>query len=354
MRQLFSTSESDPSAVGGIPPEREKEISWSLMTSNEALQARSNRSPSLQPQGTPIKKISSKQGKLLAQLEAAERDSAAANACRNDLRSVISPPEEKLSFANTSRPQASAGHSDEVPDSNSAANTPGLNKSLGSCGAGILLSDMAALRRNKQLSRLTFSISDGTPSLLTDSSMLAITISTSARSSLSASKYSSVPHGYLPINDSTALEDRDMFSMDHRIPLGEAGHLWYLSIGIDWLADKDSRGTMLTGMLSVMETFPLMIDGFQLHPLAAESSLPVLTSNQADKGFPQSAIMMFRYFHVKNKMNFKGAPQAANETTATSPNKYDDDADFKPSNTLWGTVKVRAKENVKEAVESLS
>jgi hypothetical protein len=66
MRQLFLTSESDLSTVGGIPPEREKEISWSLTTSNAALQARSDGSPSLQPQGTPIKKISSKQGKLLA------------------------------------------------------------------------------------------------------------------------------------------------------------------------------------------------------------------------------------------------------------------------------------------------
>jgi hypothetical protein len=66
MRQLFSTSESDLSTVGGIPPEREKEISWSLTTSDAALQARSNGPPSLQPQGTPIKKISSKQGKLLA------------------------------------------------------------------------------------------------------------------------------------------------------------------------------------------------------------------------------------------------------------------------------------------------
>ncbi len=103
-----------------------------------------------------------------------------------------------------------------------------------------------------------------------------------------------------------------------------------------------------------METFPLMIDGFELHPLSSDSSLPFLTSNQVDKGFPQSAIMMFRYFHVKNKMNSKGAPQAAGESPATSPNKYNNDADFKPSNTLWGIFKVCANENIKEAVESLS
>ncbi len=97
-----------------------------------------------------------------------------------------------------------------------------------------------------------------------------------------------------------------------------------------------------------------MIDGFKLHPLSSESPLLFLTSNQVDKGFRQSAIMMFRYFHIKNKMNSKGGPQAAGESTATLPNKYDNDTDFKPSNTLWGSVKVCANENIKEAVESLS
>ncbi len=46
--------------------------------------------------------------------------------------------------------------------------------------------------------------------------------------------------------------------------------------------------------------------------------------------------------------------QAAGESTATSPNKYNNNADFKPSNTLWGSVKVHANENIKETVESLS
>jgi hypothetical protein len=63
---------------------------------------------------------------------------------------------------------------------------------------------------------------------------------------------------------------------------------------------------MLIGMSSIMETFLQMIDGFKLHPLDPESSLPVPTSNHVDKGFPQSAIMMFRYFLVKNKNEFKG------------------------------------------------
>jgi hypothetical protein len=64
--------------------------------------------------------------------------------------------------------------------------------------------------------------------------------------------------------------------------------------------------------------------------------------------------MMFRYFLVKNKMNSKGAPQAAKESTTSLPNKYDNEAEFRPSNTLWDNCRVKARENVKEAVESLS
>jgi hypothetical protein len=277
----------------------------------------------------------------------------------NALWFVPAPTEEELPPSNPLCPQVSLCPSNKALDSNAGSNTPGSNKSLGSRGAGALLSDMAALRRDKQQSRLTSPISDGTPisegtpSLLTESSVSATTISTSARSSLNASKYSSVPHGYLPVNNSAVVENRDMFSMDHRILLGAAGHFWFLTLGIDYVEGKDSWGTMLTGMSSIMETFPQMIDGFKLHPLDPASSLPFLTSNQVDRGFPQSAIMMFRYFHVKNKMNSKGAPQPAGETTAASPNRYDNDADFKPSNTLWGTARVLAKENIKEAVESL-
>jgi hypothetical protein len=153
---------------------------------------------------------------------------------------VSAPTEEELPTANLLCPQASGCLFDEAPDSNTVSNTPRLNKSLESCGAGALLLDMATLTRDKQQSRLTSPISDGTPSLMTESSLLATTTSTSARSSLNASKYSSVPHGYLPVNDSAVEEERDMFSTDHRIPLGAAGHFWFLLLGIDWLADEDS------------------------------------------------------------------------------------------------------------------
>jgi hypothetical protein len=206
----------------------------------------------LQPQGSPIKALS-KQGKLITHLAVVEQDSAAANAHMNALRLPAST-EEELPPSNLPCPQASVCPSDEALDSNAASNTPGSNKSLGSCGTGALLLDIATLRRDKQQSRLTSPISDGTPIsegtplLLTESSVSATAISTSARSSLNASKYSSIPHGYLPVNNSAMVENRDMFSMDYRIPMGAAGHFWFLTLGIDYVEGEDSWGTMLIGM----------------------------------------------------------------------------------------------------------
>jgi hypothetical protein len=85
--------------------------------------------------------------------------------------------------------------------------------------------------------------------------------------------------------------------------LGAKRHFWYLSVGIDHIEDEDSRGTMLLGMSSILKMFPHMISGFELHPLDPASTLPFLTSNDVKQGFPHSALLMFKYFHVKNKIN---------------------------------------------------
>ncbi len=142
--------------------------------------------------------------------------------------------------------------------------------------------------------------------------------------------------------------------MDHWIDLGAKGHFWYLSVGIDYIEDEDSRGMMLLGITSILETFPHMISGFELHPLDPASTLPFLTSNDVKRGFPQSALLMFEYFHVKNKINLRGAPQTPTVATTVSHTRFDDEVEFRPSNTLWRTVKVQADENVKEAVEALT
>ena len=108
----------------------------------------------------------------------------------------------------------------------------------------------------------------------------------SGRSFLNVSKYPSVPNGLLPVNDCSDVHDPDMFSMDHRIPFGAEGPFWYLTVSIDYVENEDFRGTMLLGMSSILETFPLIIAGFELHPLDTNSSLPFLTSNRVQDGFP--------------------------------------------------------------------
>jgi hypothetical protein len=80
--------------------------------------------------------------------------------------------------------------------------------------------------------------------------------------------------------------------MEHRVFLGAPGHHWYILIGIKYVDGMDARGLLLTGMSSVLETFPSMIDGFKLHPLDPNSTLPVLTSNCAEDGFPQSRLVI--------------------------------------------------------------
>jgi hypothetical protein len=60
---------------------------------------------------------------------------------------------------------------------------------------------------------------------------------------------------------------------------------------------------------------------------------------------------MFKYFHVKNELNPQGATPATSEPTAVAPNRFVDDSEYKPSNTMWGTSRVQAGENIKEAME---
>jgi hypothetical protein len=143
-----------------------------------------------------------------------------------------------------------------------------------------------------------------------------------------------------------------MYSMEQRIPLGAPGHDWFILIGIDYVDGLYSHGSMLAGMSSIMETFPKLIEGFEIHPLDSSSTLPVLSSNHLEDSFPQqSAVLMFKYFHVTNKMNPWGTTQLTSKPTTGTPSWYDDDAEYKPSNTMWGTSRVWTGENIKEAME---
>jgi hypothetical protein len=195
-------------------------------------------------------------------------------------------------------------------------------------------------------------ISEGTPSLTEASSLSASASLISGRSLLNVSTYALVAHGTLPYNRVLEEDGGDMYSMEHRVSLGTTGHHWYISIWIDYVDVMDARGLLLSGMSSVLETFPSMIDGFELHPLDPNSTLPVLTSNRAEDGFPQSAAKMFKYLHVKNKINPWGAAQPTADAPTVSLNRFDDNAALRPSPTLWGTARVQAREHIREAVEA--
>jgi hypothetical protein len=59
---------------------------------------------------------------------------------------------------------------------------------------------------------------------------------------------------------------------------------------------------------------------------------------------------MFKYLHVKNKMNPWGAAQPTANTPTISLSRFDDNAALRPSPTLWGTARVQARENIREAI----
>jgi hypothetical protein len=113
------------------------------------------------------------------------------------------------------------------------------------------------------------------------SSLSASTSLISGRLLLNTSTYASVPHRTLPYNRVLEEDGGDMSSIEHRVSLGAPDHHWYILIGINYVEGMDARGSLLTGMSFVLETFPSMIDGFELHPLDPNSTLPVLTSNRA-------------------------------------------------------------------------
>ncbi len=97
--------------------------------------------------------------------------------------------------------------------------------------------------------------------------------------------------------------DEHVFLMSHRIAPGNKGHFWFLQVGIKYLKDQDSKTTMLLGLASLTDILPNAIGGFAMHPLDKSSSLPPLTSNKPEDGFPGSAVLAFKYFMVKDKRN---------------------------------------------------
>ncbi len=145
-----------------------------------------------------------------------------------------------------------------------------------------------------------------------------------------------------------------MFSMAHRTKLGAAGHFWCLLVGFEFIDGADLRTTMLAGMSALMEFFSGIVTDFWVFHINPESSLPILTSNLLTDGFPQMAAMMFRYLHVKNKINNRGASQSHPATQAVSPQQYNNEGEYRPPTSVWGNLCIKAGENIKEMCELIA
>ena len=143
-----------------------------------------------------------------------------------------------------------------------------------------------------------------------------------------------------------------MFSMAHRTKPGAAGHFWFLSVIFEFIDGAASCTTMLAGMSALMEFFSGIVMDFWVFPINPESSLPILTSNLLTDGVPQTAAMMFRYLHVKNKINNCGTSQSHSAMQTVSPHQYSDKEEYKPPTGVWGNLRVKAGENIREMCES--
>jgi hypothetical protein len=145
-----------------------------------------------------------------------------------------------------------------------------------------------------------------------------------------------------------------MFLLSHRIAPGNKGHFWFLQVGTKYLDNQDARTTMLLGLLLLIDILPNAIDGFAMHPLDEASLLPPLTNNKLEDGIPGSAVLMFKYFMVKDKRNRPANQQLAGPLSKPSPHRFNDEEDFKPPTSLWGVIRVSGNGNIKEACESLA
>jgi hypothetical protein len=144
-----------------------------------------------------------------------------------------------------------------------------------------------------------------------------------------------------------------MYSMSHRTVPGSKGHSWYLQVGIKYEDDTDSKTTMLLGLQALMEILPDAINGFALQPLDENSGLPPLTSNKHEDGFPNSAVLAFQYFHVKDKRNRSASSQAAAPLSQPLPHRFDNEEDFRPSMQMYRVIRVTGNGNIKEACDAL-
>jgi hypothetical protein len=103
-----------------------------------------------------------------------------------------------------------------------------------------------------------------------------------------------------------------------------------------------------------MDILPEAIDGFALYPLDEKSTLPALMNNRVKDGFPGSAVLAFKCFHVKDKQKRAARQLAAVIPQQPSPFRHNNEEDNKQPTAMWGVIHVTGNGNIKKACESLA
>jgi hypothetical protein len=142
--------------------------------------------------------------------------------------------------------------------------------------------------------------------------------------------------------------------MSRRIAPGSKGHFWFLQVDIKYLEDQDTKITMMLGLSSLMDILPDAIDELALYPLDKSSTLPPLTNNKLEDGFPGSAVLAFKYFMVKDKRNRPGNQKTAALLSQPSLHRHNDEEDYKPPTSFGGVIWVTGNGNIKEACKALA
>ncbi len=219
-----------------------------------------------------------------------------------------------------------------------------------------LLSEMATLWQEAHERGNAVPLLEVTPSSSTVDSLLALSsvstpaIRSAGRSALNTPKYLSILHRYLPGNDIVADNEGDMFSLLYRVTRGRANKFWFLQVSFELLPDQDSRTTLLLSLLSLLNILGSVIDGFKLHLLGPESTLPPLTLGAE---VPKTAVLAFKYCNVKNRRMVRNSGQAPTKPQVEFQ-RHNDDEDFTPPTPVQGVIWVRGKENVKTVCNSIA
>jgi hypothetical protein len=110
---------------------------------------------------------------------------------------------------------------------------------------------------------------------------------------------------------------------------------------------------MLLGLSSLMDILPEAINSFALHLLVKKTTLAALTNNRVEDGFSGSAVLTFKYFHVKDKQNRAARQLAAALPQQPSPFRHNNKEDYNQPTVMWGVICVTGNGNIKEDVNLL-